>query len=177
MLKNIMNKLLFAAGIFLLFNTFIHAQNRDEQLGSGSNFLKQSITPTVFDFSDPESVNIKVAVWGGTRITGRFIIPIYSTVNDLLSYAGGPLETANMEDIRIYRTNPDSSQSIISLKYNDLLYNTETRETPKYIPLQGGDILLVSVTQRFIFRDYISWGLSIVATLASIASLIIISRK
>jgi len=146
-------------------------------LGSGSNFLKQSVAGSVFDYSDPGSVNIKVAVWGSTKITGKFIIPIYSTVNDLLSYAGGPLETANLEDLRIYRTNPDSSQSIIHLKYSDLLYDFNTQQIPQYVPLQGGDILLVSSPQRFLFRDIVLLSLSILSTAVSIVSLIVILKK
>lgn len=163
--------------MLLFFNVFASGQNRDEQLGSGADFFKQPIASSVFDFSDPEAVNIKVAVWGSTKLTGKFIIPIYSTVNDLLSYAGGPSESADLEQLRIYRTNPDSSQSIITLKYRDLLYNVDTHEIPKYIPLKGGDILLVSSKQRFLFRDYLSLGLSIISTLVSIVSLIVILRR
>jgi len=172
-----MKKTLLGFAILLLFNVFIYSQNRDEQLGSGSIISKQTVPISVFDYSDPESVNIKVAVWGSTKITGKFIIPIYSTVNDLLSYAGGPLETANLEDLRIYRTNPDSSQSIINLKYGDLLFDTDTLDIPKYIPLKGGDVLLVSAKQRFFLRDYLSWGFAIITTLASVASLIVILKK
>ena len=55
-----MLKTLFGFAILLLFNGLILGQNRDEQLGSGSNVFKQGVAGSVFDYSDPESVNIKV---------------------------------------------------------------------------------------------------------------------
>ncbi len=54
-----------------------------------------------FDYSDPEAINMRVSVWGFVRYPGRYLVPIYTTVTDLLSYAGGPRDNSNIDDLRL----------------------------------------------------------------------------
>ena len=75
--------------ILILFTSFSFAQN-DIQVGSNIDQQRINSSGALFDYSDPTTVNIKVAVWGFVKYPGRYIIPAYSNVNDLLSYAGGP---------------------------------------------------------------------------------------
>lgn len=76
------------------------AQNGDLQIGSGVNQLKNYLGGGLYDYSDPHEVNIKVAVWGYVRYPGKFIIPAYSSVQDLLSYAGGPTDETHLDELR-----------------------------------------------------------------------------
>ena len=159
----------------LLFSAMAFAQN-NVQLGSSLN-QRQMTGGGYYDYSDPGAVNIKVAVWGFVRFPGKYIIPENSSVNDLISYAGGPTDAARLEDMRLYRTNSDSSQTLISLNYKDLLFDQKSSATPKIFPLRPGDILLVSGEPRLYFKDYLSIGLSIISTLISIVTLVIVIRK
>ena len=126
-----------------------------------------------FDYSDPDEINIKVLVWGYVEYPGQYIIPSTSSVNDLLALAGGPTQNADIEDLRLFRINPDSSQSMIKFDYNDLLWNDKLTKNIKIPDLRAGDILLVPGSPRFFFRDYLSLTLSIVSTIASVAVLLI----
>lgn len=157
--------------ILLSCGTFLFAQTEGVQIGSSMSQRYQS-AGAYFDYSDPSTVNIKVAVWGFVRYPGKYIIPGYSSVNDLLSYAGGPEDAAKLEDLRLYRTNEDSSQTIIKLNYKDLLFDQSDKKAPKIIPLKPGDILLVSGEPRLYFQNYLSIGLSVVSTLVSVATLV-----
>ncbi len=126
-----------------------------------------------YDYSDPNAINIKVLVWGYVPFPGQYFIPSTSSVNDLLALAGGPTQDANIEDLRLFRVNADSSQSMIKFDYNDLLWN-DNLENPVKIPdLQAGDILLVPGDERHFFWDYFNFTLSIITTLAVVAALII----
>jgi len=126
-----------------------------------------------YDYSDPDAINIKVLVWGFVEFPGYYIIPSTRGVNDLLALAGGPTEDANIDDLRLFRVNADSSQTMIKFDYNDLLWN-DSLEKPIKIPhLQAGDILLVPGETRFYFWDYMNFTLSIVSTLAVVAVLLI----
>lgn len=160
--------------ILFVFPIICYAQNNDIQMGSGLN--KIGFTQGgLFDFSDPSSLNIKVSVWGFVKFPGKYVIPVYSKINDLISYAGGPTEEARLEEMRIVRFDSSSStQMIYNLNYNDFLMDTKFSVDSSVQSLKAGDILLVSGSPRFYLRDYLGIILSIVSVLIS---LIILSRQ
>ena len=137
-------KNILLAGILLLaaFNANSFAQE-NVQIGKSPNPIARS-GGALYDYSNPEAINIKVQVWGYVKFPGQYIIPATSGVNDLLSLAGGPTADANVDELKLFRINPDSSQSIIKFNYSDLLWNDNTLSRPLKIPkLRAGDILLV----------------------------------
>ncbi len=91
----------------------------------------------------------------------NILIPKGSSVQDLISYAGGPVLESNLEDIRLFRPKNDSlgisEDKIINLNYNDLLWS-ENVNTKKLINpvLEAGDILVFPGGPKYFFRDNIS---------------------
>ncbi len=158
--------------LFFLAITPVFAQN-DLQIGRGLNELRQQSQGAYFDYSDPGGLNIKVAVWGYVKYPGKYIVPSYTTVEDLLSYAGGPTNDSFLDDLRLYRTNADSTQILVKFSYNDLLWNEKLSNNTKTPDLLAGDILLVPGEPKLYFRDYVSLTLSIISTLISLSILII----
>jgi polysaccharide export outer membrane protein len=142
------------------------------QVGSTLGQYRQT-QGAFFDYSDPESVNIKVSVWGFVKYPGKYVIPHYSNAYDLLSYAGGPTEDANLEDIRIFRVDKDSAQKFIQLDYKDFLWGEELTSNKEGPKIFSGDILLVPGEERLYFRDYFSLTLSVISVLISLSILII----
>ena len=169
-----MKNILFVFFLSILLSISVFAQNSDVQIGSSMNQLRTTPAGGFYDYSDPSTVNIKVSVWGFVRYPGKYIIPSYSNVNDLLSYAGGPTDAAKLEDMRIIRTNADSSQTIIPLDYKDILFNLNVKNNPQAPLLHAGDVLMVTGEPRLYFKDYLSIGLSVVSTLISIATLVVL---
>ena len=166
-----MNKIVVV--LLLLFTcSFFSFAQEDIQIGKSlKNFDRYG--GARYDYADPDAINIKVLVWGYVQYPGQYIIPSTSSVNDLLSLAGGPSQDADMEDLRLFRINPDSSQSMIKFDYNDLLWNDELERSVTIPTLKPGDILLIPGSPRFFFQDYLSLTLAIVSTLSSIAVLLI----
>lgn len=168
-------KIIFSiAMVFIcIINQSVFAQLNDSQIGS-SNSGFSNYQGNLFDYSDPQSMNIKVSVWGFVRSPGRYIIPVYTTVTDLLSFAGGPTDGSDLEDLRLYRILEDGSQQLIKFNYNDLMWennlNTKTRATPE---LKAKDILIIPGAPRLYFRDWLGVGLSIFSALVSLAILVI----
>lgn len=164
--------------LFFVFSLSLLAQVKDYEIGA-SPLDRSYRTGGFYDYSDPTSVNMKVAVWGFMRYPGRYVVPVNTTVSDLLSYAGGPTDDANLEDIRLYRVMEDSTQIMIKIDYNDLFWEDRLESRKKYVPnLKGGDILLVPGAPRLYFKDWFSITLSVVSTLISLSILIInIVRK
>ena len=169
-----MNKL-YLLILVLILKTSLLAQVHDEQIGSqpNINMLKSS---TIFDLSDPQAVNIKVSVWGGVRNPGYYIIPNYTEVKVLISYAGGLTETAKLSDLRLYRNTKDSTQEIIQFNYEDLFEGNSLKTFKDAPKLKGGDIILIPFEQKFLLRDYLSVGLSALAVLLNIMYIIISKR-
>ena len=171
-------KNIFLTGIllFVLLSANLFAQ---ENIQIGKN-LKTNM-PTngaLYDYSDPDGINIKVMVWGYVKFPGQYIIPSVSGVNELLSLAGGPIQDANVDDLKLFRINPDSSQTIINFNYSDLLGNNNGLSIPLKIPgLHAGDILLVPGAPKWYLKDYLSLVLAIVSTIASFATLLVYIYK
>lgn len=151
----------------------IFAQGQDVQLGSGTIQQLRNNPGALYDYSDPQSVNIKVAVWGFVKFPGRYVVPVNTKVSDLISLAGGPVSEARVDEFRLVRTNSDSSESVINLNYNDFLYNTDASKINNTLTLKAGDILLATGgPPRMFFRDYFSIGISIISLLLSVIILV-----
>jgi polysaccharide biosynthesis/export protein len=132
----------------------------------------------LYDYSDPDGINIKVMIWGYVKFPGQYIIPSASGVNELLSLAGGPTQEANVDDLKLFRINPDSSQTIINFNYSELLWNNSGLSIPLKIPrLNAGDILLVPGAPKWFLKDYLGLVLAIVSTIASFTTLLVYIYK
>ena len=165
-----MRKMLFV--LFVVFSVFSYGQDGDIQIGSSLNQFRQS-QGAFYDYSDPETINIKVAVWGFVRFPGKYIIPMNSTVNDLLSYAGGPTDDAHLNELKLIRTREDSVHAILDLQYEDIMWDNGVKRLGNNPQVTAGDIVLVPGEQRLYFKDYLSITLSVVSTLISLAILIL----
>lgn len=166
-------KQIIALIVLFVFSQTLMAQTKDVELGSK---YKTSLDRQggFYDYSDEGSVNMRVAVWGFVRYPGRYLVPITTTVSDLFSYAGGPLDDSELRDLRLYRIMEDSTQHMFTFDFDDLLWSenikSETRTVPK---LQGGDLLIVPGAPRLYFKDWFRVGLSIFSAMVSLALLII----
>jgi len=168
-------KIKYILPVFLLIGIFtMNAQTKDYELGADILGFRNPQQGGFYNYSDPEAVNIKVNVWGWLRFPGRYTVPSYTTVMDLISYAGGPTDGAILEDLRIYRIKPDSTEEMIKFSYNDLLYGTELESDFNKGPrLQAGDILLVPGEPKIYTRERVSMWTSILGALVSITILIL----
>jgi protein involved in polysaccharide export with SLBB domain len=158
--------------IFLIISGSIFSQNEDLQIGTSLSQLKQN-QGAYYDYSDPEAVNIKVSIWGFVKYPGRYVVPYYTNVNDLLSFSGGPTQDSNMDEMKIIRTTVDSSQIVIEVDYKDLLWMENIKEVNKSPKMLAGDVLIVPGEPRLFFRDYLSIGLSIFSVLISLSILVL----
>ncbi len=163
-----MKKILFLLFVFITSLSF--AQSKGYDLGSsGIRTFQQS---GYFDLSDPETVNITVSVWGWVRYPGKYKIPLETDISDLLSMAGGPVEGANLEDIRVIRMEEDSTQKMIKFSFNDLMYETKLQNKYKKVPkLDSGDVLIVPGEPKLYFRDHFSIWMSVISMLISLSIL------
>jgi len=161
----------------LIFTLQNFAQIRDYELGSTLTEGRRNIYGGYYDYSDPEAVNIKVSVWGFVKYPGRYVIPDYTSVIDLMSYVGGPTDDSNLDELRIYRIDENNQEEMIPIDYNDLMWEDGLESKYRTVPnLKPGDILVVPGEPRLYFMDWFSIGLSIFSALISLTILILTIR-
>jgi len=131
----------------------------------------------LYDYSDPNGINIKVAVWGYVKFPGKYVIPIRSDIKDLISYSGGVSDNSYLDDLRIYRVDKDSAQQMLKFNYEDLWWNEDLKSELKLQKLQPGDVLVVPGRPKLYFENYLSLILGVVTTIVSVATLIITINK
>ena len=168
-----MKKIILAAIVFLLISDLGFAQVRDYELGSLSNSRRGSYGG-YYDYSDPESINIKVSVWGFVKYPGRYFIPDHTTILDLMSFVGGPLDDSNLDEIRIYRLDENGNEIMLPVDYNDVMWEENLASKYRLVPdLKASDILVVPGEPRLYFMDWFSIGLSVFSALISLTILIL----
>jgi hypothetical protein len=157
----------------LLFFTSVAAFAQTSEISVGSSTAGQRTQQGgYFDYSEPESMNIKVSVWGYVKYPGKYLIPAGSTVNDLLSYAGGPADDGEINRLRLFKSEGDSAE-LVNVAYKDFIHGDEYKKTVSLSPkLEAGNILIVPGEPRMHFRDYLSMTLSVTSALISLAILL-----
>ena len=166
--------------LFVLFlsisTSFIFAQEDDYQLGLNQGNLRQN-QGAYYDYSVPDGLNIKVSIWGYVKYPGRYIIPERTDIKDFISYAGGVNDDANLDDLRIYRVNPDSSQEMLKFNYEDLWWNEDLTKNLVLYDMEAGDVLIVPGRPHMYWENYLTLSLSIVGILLSLTTLIVTANK
>jgi hypothetical protein len=161
--------------ILTVLSSCVLAQGDDEIILGKTSKLKSA---AVYDLSDPYAPNIEVNLWGFVRYPGRYIIPVNTTFIDLMSYAGGPLENSNLEEIRIFRsydTLTKKPAELIKLNYDDVLWTDKIKADKTRINpvLKSRDIIVVMEEKRYTFRENLAFFLPIITSVISVATFII----
>lgn len=157
--------------ILILVAGHVSAQDEYVRVGTPPRVFHQN--GAYFDYSDPLKVNIQVSVWGYVRLPGKYLIPINSTLKDIISFAGGPTPDALLQDIRIIRANADSTQDVFSFDYNEVMYEEKVTKRVGDPEVRPGDLIVLPGEPRFYFRDYVNMTLAIISTLTSLTILVL----
>jgi hypothetical protein len=175
----ILKRIFFLILLVIIASTNASPQSDKEKVGSEQrNYLNGGL----FDFSDKNKVNIEVNVWGYAKNSGKYIIPKGSSFQDLLSYSGGPLQEANLDDIRLLRQKNDSlgikENQVFNLNYDDFLWK-DSINTKKIVNpvLQPGDLIIFTGGPRYFFRDNLTLITSLTSLVLTIAIFIVTLTK
>jgi len=166
-----MKKILFIS-LFLIFASLPIIAQDDVQIGSNFRDRTQS-QGGLFDYSDPAGFNIKVQLWGYVKYPGYYVVPANSSLNDILSYAGGPVLDAMMDDIRIYRKTEAGNEELLKYNLDDLLWGDSLATNIIFPKLIAGDVILVPGEPRYFVREDIQFFVSLSLAIATLAVLII----
>ena len=161
----------------LFFSTIIFGQNQDYKLGTQAT-SQGSRYGAYYDYSDPETLNIKVNVWGFVRYPGKYMVPDHTSAAELLSFAGGPMDVSDLDELRLFRVDKYNNEVMIPFNYNDLMWNDKLDSRYRKVPkIEPGDVLIVPGSPRMYFRDWFGIGLSIFSALTQLTILILTLTK
>ncbi len=106
---------------------------------------------------------IRVNIWGFVRMPGQYLVPNKTDLVSLISYAGGPLEDAQLKNVRLIRTAlGDSSEKIMVLNLKKYMESGATNVDPMLLP--NDTIIVPATTYHWVIK-----GLEFVGKLGSIA--------
>jgi protein involved in polysaccharide export with SLBB domain len=161
--------------LILMITVSVNGQVKRERIGEEEI---QKVGANYYNYSDKDRVNIEVSLWGFVKSPGKYLIPRGTTFTDLFTLSGGPQNEAKLTDIRIVRLKNDSlnikDDKVIVLDYNDYLWEEKIQNPNKNNPiLEPGDIIIVPGSAKSVFKENFSLILTAIATLTSVAVLLI----
>ncbi len=106
---------------------------------------------------------IRVNIWGFVKMPGQYLVPNQTDLVSLISYAGGPLEDAQLKKVRLIRTAlGDSTEKIMVMNLKDFMEKGDVRADPMLLP--NDTIIVPATTYHWVLK-----GLEFVGKLGSIA--------
>ena len=169
-------KWLMAIIVWLSFNTIGFAQigqtqfNRMFQQGEG-----------LIRIAEPGQLADTLNVWGDITTPGRYLVPIGTTIPQLISYANGPIGSRGSQnlgwsktkiDISLSRYDPKLGRDVMtSFKYS---YNKPLPEGIRKYHLTNNEVLAIQVRQKPAFVDYLG---VITPVISSVLTAIIIYQQ
>jgi hypothetical protein len=164
----------------LIAPSFIYSQQDRLRVGN-DNFLSQQ--GGFYNYGDKDGVNIYVNIWGYVKFPGKYLIPKGSNIVDLISYSGGPLTDATLEDIRLFRPKNDSlgifKDEFRKIDYNDLVWEEKVNVVKNKVQsvLLPGDVVILTGEPRYFGRDNLNLVLAISSILISLGILVVSITK
>ena len=97
--------------------------------------------PGYFFYAKPFEVTMTVNLWGEVPQQGVYIIPTNTDIIQLISFAGGPKDRSNLEEVLLYRSSPKKDQKtrlLLKINVRDILEG----RSPVF-PLMPGDMVVI----------------------------------
>jgi hypothetical protein len=113
--------------------------------------LSRGSAASYYYIGKPGELTMNINLWGAVKNPGRYEVPSSTDLVQLLSYAGGPLESGTIDDIRIARL-VRSDSSVTRVEYYVDLRDLSKVDLGK-LALQPGDTIFIDYSSWNTFRD------------------------
>lgn len=121
---------------------------------------------------EPGVVMMKVNLWGAVRRPGIHHIPVKTSLIELMSYAGGPSDTAIMDSITIKRT-VGQEQKKISINLSEVIHDQKVYD----LVLKPDDIIVVPASQPWVSQNMFTIAMMLSILASTVLSVQLISDK
>lgn len=126
--------LVFVVVLLFLIPIALFAQTSQ---GFSSGFASQ------YKLGSEDELLVPINIWGFVLKPGQYMVPNNTDLVSLLSYAGGPNESAKISNIRIVRSDPHNGDKVYNINVKKYLDTADSRLIPT---LKPGDTIVVKAT-------------------------------
>jgi len=130
--------------------------------------------PANYSIAKPGELTMQINVWGMIRNPGRYEVSIATDLVQLVSYAGGPVEDAKLDEVKITRfikTENGVSRAQFLVNLEDLYRVNESS-----LVLQPGDTIFLDRTNWSSIRDVLSIVTTVAVLTATVTTVVYNSR-
>jgi len=115
-----------------------------------------------YSIGDGNIVTMNINLWGHVKRPGAYQIPITFGLLELISNAGGPSGTANLDDVKIVR----KGNEVLRVNLSQYILTGDERVLKK---LQPGDTVVIGGSLGNVFSDVLGYLRDIALVVTSIA--------
>ena len=126
--------------ITIALSVHLHAQVSTQTELSTSKQAEQS-RPGYYFYSKPFEVTMTVNLWGEVPQQGVYVVSTSTDIIQLLSYAGGPKEESDLEEVLVYRASGKKEVKARTLKTINVQDILEGKS--QSVMLTPGDMIVV----------------------------------
>jgi hypothetical protein len=148
-------------------------------VGGTSNFAAQ------YQLGTKDEILMSVNVWGYVRKPGQYVVPRHTDLISLISFAGGPIEGANLNSVKIIRagqtllvsndnSNVQNERSysakapILEVKVQDYMKSGEIGKIPI---LEAGDTVVIPQSSGNKVSEFLGFK-SLFAVIGAVVSIV-----
>ena len=125
--------------------------------------LNPTMQPAAYyNTAKPGEITITVNLWGQILRPGRYEVVSTASLVELISFAGGPQQYANMDEVRVVRIEKVDDKEVVK----EYIVDMENIKSPDPFLLRPGDTVIIKPTAWSAIRD----AFSVVTTAAVITS-------
>lgn len=147
-----MKKRMISLAILLVVASLAGVESFAQVSQSGIGITPPNTSPASYYYvSKPGELTMQVNVWGFVHRPGRYEVSNTTDVVQLISFAGGPLPDADMDDVRISRI--IRRDGTITTKEFSLNLSRMDRMEESKLMLYPGDTIFIDHTSWVTFRD------------------------
>ena len=137
--------------IFILVLIFSVGQTVNAQ--QGVQYSQQNRAAQYYLGSEDELL-VPVNIWGYVQKPGQYMVPNNTDLISLLSFAGGPTESAKISNIRIVRSSLQTGKKVWKVNVRKYLDTADEKLIPV---LKPGDTIIVKGTAFSWIRRFFSF--------------------
>lgn len=158
-------KKIITISLVLLAISNLFSQNFDNISGFNPQATQFSDKPAQYILGSGDILLVNVNLWGHVQRPGIYSVPSAYTLIDLISSAGGPLNTARLNDVRIVR----KDQEVLKVDIEKFLKTGDNTLLPI---IQPGDTIIISGSIQDIFTRLVGLfrDIAIIANVFVLAS-------
>ncbi len=159
-------------GVWVLLGLLVGATPGGAQTSDGglSTTIPNAQAGSYYYVARPGELTMQVNVWGFVQHPGRYEVSSSTDLVQLLSYAGGPLQDADMEDVRITRL--VRRDGVIAMREMRVNLKRLDRVEEARLLLQPGDTIFIDHTSWLTVRDIVSVVTTAAIVTAAVAQIL-----